>query len=719
MNIQKRLDLKRDFTSNYNNTKLRLFRVDINDPIKFYLYKAELWKDNNEGFDFFKKIWKILLKIIEIYKNKIKSPSLDDIIEKKTIENEKIDEADIQIQETVEEGKKTNKTINYEIEEDLDEFKAKEYIGNEKCQNVLETYKNEKITIDHPEYRKFKMCQETVNSEKLANENISGIYPSLDDPNFVKKISLKREFFETKYDTVKQEDIENIEKKVDELCGKKTFQLSPHQMFIRNFMSSNTPYKSLLLYHGLGTGKTCSSILVTENMRVYLKKLNIKKKIFIVASPVVQENYKIQLFDEKKLKKVGGKWDIKSCTAKSLIKDVNPIGDNISRDRLVKNVNKLIKSSYSFMGYNKFSNYITNIMNRYGIGKNDDEKTRAKKIKLIKNEFSNRLIVIDEVQNIRNVKEENKIKESSNNFLELVKYADNLKLILLTATPMFNDPQEIVWLLNLMNINDNRVPINVSDVFDKDGELLIGNMGEEIGKELLERKMRGYISYVRGENPMTFPNAIYPNDYDNTESLIYLKNSGDWEYPKLQMNDREINEPIKYLDITAISIENYQEQAYNYIIQRIKNKHPVLAEKRKGIQYTIIDGAIQSLNMIYPDIELEPAIKSNSLSYDYKSLYGKSGLSRVMEHNNGMKGGFEYKPETISQYGRIFNIDNIGNYSCKMKSILDSVINSEGIIIIYSQYIYGGCIPIALALEELYFQDMVKVLYLKNDKHHK
>ena len=47
----------------------------------------------------------------------------------------------------------------------------------------------------------------------------------------------------------------------------------PHQIFIRNFMSSNTPYKVLLHYHGLGTGKTCSSILVTENMRVYLKKL--------------------------------------------------------------------------------------------------------------------------------------------------------------------------------------------------------------------------------------------------------------------------------------------------------------------------------------------------------------------------------------------------------------------------------------------------------------
>ena len=53
---------------------------------------------------------------------------------------------------------------------------------------------------------------------------------------------------------------------------------------------------------------------------------------------------------------------------------------------------------------------------------------------------------------------------------------------------MFNAPQEIVWLLNLMNINDSRVLINVSDVFDKDGELLIDPVGGEVGKEILERK---------------------------------------------------------------------------------------------------------------------------------------------------------------------------------------------------------------------------------------
>ena len=313
--------------------------------------------------------------------------------------------------------------------------------------------------------------------------------------------------------------LENIEKKVNELCNPSEFQLSPHQMFIRNYLSFNTPYNSILLFHGLGTGKTCSSITVAEEMRQYLKQMNIEKKIIIVASPVVQENYRMQLFDERKLKKVGGVWNIKSCTGNIFIKEINPINSKISREKLVSQINKIIKNWYLFMGYNQFSNFINKMINKYRISDDDNDEQKKRKRKLIQNEFSNRMIVIDEVQNIRNIK---KIKKSSNNFLELVKYSDNLKLILLTATPMYNNPEEIIWLLNLMNINDNRVPISVSDVFNKESELLVGNGGEQIGKELLIRKMRGYISYVRGENPFTFPNAIYPYDYSDAFSIKSL-----------------------------------------------------------------------------------------------------------------------------------------------------------------------------------------------------
>ena len=65
------------------------------------------------------------------------------------------------------------------------------------------------------------------------------------------------------------------------------------------------------------------------------------------------------------------------------------------------------------------------------------------------------------------------------------------------------------------------------------------------------------------------------------------------------------------------------------------------------------------------------------------------------------KTNFEYKNDIVKKYGRIFSPENIGNYSSKIKSICNNILNSDGVIIIYSQYLDGGLVPLALALEEM------------------
>lgn len=37
-------------------------------------------------------------------------------------------------------------------------------------------------------------------------------------------------------------------------------KLKPHQAFVRTFLGKDTPYRGLILYHGLGSGKTCAAI---------------------------------------------------------------------------------------------------------------------------------------------------------------------------------------------------------------------------------------------------------------------------------------------------------------------------------------------------------------------------------------------------------------------------------------------------------------------------
>jgi len=120
---------------------------------------------------------------------------------------------------------------------------------------------------------------ENSNKKKFKNDENEFLYPHLDDPNFNIKITNKKEFDETQFPEKTKKDFKNIKSISNKTCKNKEFELSTQQMFVRNFMSFQTPYNSLLIYHGLGTGKTCSSINVCEEMRSYLKQIGIKKKL--------------------------------------------------------------------------------------------------------------------------------------------------------------------------------------------------------------------------------------------------------------------------------------------------------------------------------------------------------------------------------------------------------------------------------------------------------
>ena len=120
-------------------------------------------------------------------------------------------------------------------------------------------------------------------------------------------------------------------------------------------------------------------------------------------------------------------------------------------------------------------------------------------------------------------------------------------------------------------------------------------------------------------------------------------------------------------------------------------------DPEKGIQYTAVDGPEQALNIIYPNKDIDTG------KADYKGMYGKTGLSRIMFYDKNSQKEFQYSQKTLDNYGRIFNSDDgedspLRKYSAKIYSIINTIKNSEGIILVYSNYIFGGCVPIALAL---------------------
>ena len=347
-------------------------------------------------------------------------------------------------------------------------------------------------------------------------------------------------------------------------------ELAPYQIFVRNFLSFQTPYNSLLLYHGLGSGKTCSAIGVSEEMRDYLKQMAITKRIIIVASPNVQDNFKSSLFDERKLKQIDGQWNLKGCTNNKFLKEINPMNmKGLSRDKVISQVKKIINNSYLFLGYIEFANLITKkSMVDSSIPENKRELISNTKLQ---NFFNDRLIVIDEIHNIR-MTDDNKNKRVALSLLKLVKIAKHLRLLLLSATPMYNSYKEIIWLINIMNINDGRSTIELRDVFDSDGNFKKDSKGQNIGRELLMRKSTGYISFVRGENPYTFPYRIFPSEFDAKHSIKSIT------YPKYQLNNIVIDEPLQYIDVYTNIIGEYQKIGYLYILNSVLNKDKGLEE---------------------------------------------------------------------------------------------------------------------------------------------
>lgn len=685
----------------------------------------------------------------------------------------------------------------------------------------------EGLTVFNKKCNESTLRKEEQEREALREENIKDpssknfLYPTLNDPDFNVKIALKKEFNDSKYDGA----IVDVEEYSNILNNSSSFELQPHQLFVKNFLSTQTPYNSLLLYHGLGSGKTCSAIGICEEHRDNEMLAGSKKKIIIIASPNVQDNFRLQLFDERKLKQENGAWNIDICTNNKLLKEINPTNiKNLTKENIIKQVNDVISSYYDFMGYIQFSNIVDKIISdslKYVLKSSSNEIKQQQITRALNNYFSNRLIVIDEVHNIR-IADDNPKKSTAINLMSVIRSSNNVRLLLLSATPMYNNYTEIIWLLNLMNANDRRGEIKLDDIFYQK-QWKKDDSGRPIGKDLFIQKSTGYISFVRGEDPYTFPFRIYPNMISESVTKRIPLYTFDGEndncvvipYPSFQMNgmpvpnnnnERSLEKNRNIIKLTLSHIGSYQMIAYKCIVYNIKNKllsnsanAEAVFEEMESFGFKLLQKPLEALNMIYPvegltarassvppikkngfidneevvaaigdfsdadlnevtidedvgDEEKDIATKEDSIkggakgdvavveqespvklvqkktkktkeakeeeinnSFSLSKLIGEKGLKNTMNYDNREKafdeGTFEYKPSLLKnkKRGRIFTQENIRKYSSKIARICDSIYDpatntlSKGIILIYSQFIYSGLIPMALALEEMGF----------------
>ena len=537
-------------------------------------------------------------------------------------------------------------------------------------------------------------------------ENV--LYPNIDDPDFQYKIAQKKEFADTRYDG----RILDIEEESEKRCNA-PFELMPHQLFVKNFMSMQTPYNSLLLYNGLGSGKSLTAIGVSEEMRTYMKQVGVHKRIVVLASPNVVNNFRLQLFDESKLRLENGIWTINSSIAQAILDEINPTHlKDMSKSRILANVHALIKTYYDFKGYVKFSNEISNALKPFPEGD-------PRRIRKIQSMFNNHLFVIDEVHNIRLTRDNDDLT-TANYLYMIAKHAKNVRFVLLSATPMYNSYKEIIWLTNLMNVNDRRTEITNEQIFTKTGEFRTPiSSNELVGEALLRKKLMGYVSYVRGENPYTFPFRIYqsnlPKPPDNEPPIyppLFMSKIGDIQKRVYQMALKQIQQrrttvqsadastPTNDMDMGSVTEQKNMNVATHIPKDDsaklgIQKNMMTYLETLDNVGYEQLRVPIQTLNIVYQDIPADKMDTQQNMNMDF--FVGKLGLEQVVQITPEKR--YKYQ----SNNSHFFEKQKLRPYSQKISTILDHIHGSTGIVMIYSEFIYGGVIPMALALEEAGF----------------
>ena len=283
-------------------------------------------------------------------------------------------------------------------------------------------------------------------------------YPDYNDPNLQQKIFKKREFY---YHRVPQRDVLKSEKEIEDYrnlnCKFEEFEPKEQQIILPNYINPNTPFKGILLMHGTGSGKTMTAIRIAEQFKDQVKKYN--TKIFVlVPGPNVKENFK------KELVNTTGDTYIKN---KQLLNQMSKEDVNYEKKMALNNALQF----YKIMSYKTFQKIIEKTFN-------ENKKIKSKYRKNEHGEYE-REIVIDKIVNMNNavliIDEAHNITDTQCGLAlhQIIKNSENLRIILLTATPMINLADEIVELLNFIRPCNDKIERDKIFTNDKNYEMKI------------------------------------------------------------------------------------------------------------------------------------------------------------------------------------------------------------------------------------------------------
>jgi superfamily II DNA or RNA helicase len=391
-------------------------------------------------------------------------------------------------------------------------------------------------------------------------------YPEIDDELFYDKLNNKMEFYDNRIDNVK-----------------KGLFLEPNQNYVGNYLSSDTIYNSLLLYHSTGVGKSISAInIISQNQD--------KPVLVLIKNKSIEQNFKNQI------------------------------------DRFQSEMGTDI-TDIKYINYGAFVNRTLGAKGSEVRGGKVSE-TRTVSGNKIEN-LSDYLIIVDEVHNILN-------NEGYRSLRYMLDKSKNYKLLLLSATPIFDNVKEIFELSNLLNDRYSQLPIrdalNKSELIntvDRDETNILSsgivNLSNK-GVNELKEKLRGKISYLT-INPSTFPRV-------EEKGTIIRKPQGQTT-----------------LKVIKCKMSSFQYEGYKKAINLDTDNIDSNSNAKKS---SLFKNASDASTIIYPN-----------------GGFGKDGFKSIRDKNFLKK-------------------NNIRQYSQKLYNILENVEKSNGPVLIYSEYVTAG-----------------------------
>ena len=439
----------------------------------------------------------------------------------------------------------------------------------------------------------------------------------------------------------------NVFSKTDLVSNSEEFNLSPNQLFLKKWLSPDSDNNGVLLFHGVGVGKTCTSIQIAENFKEMFNH-----KVLVIVPKNLKANYKRQLFNVRTLE--GD--NLEQCTGND---DLQKIPDRslLTSDVIEKKAMRLIKQQYQLVGRGEF------------VTKVEETGMNPEKINAL---FSNRVIIVDEVHNMR-MSADSSEKKAPAMLKMVLEYATNVKLVLMSATPMFNEAEEILWIMDLLYTNAKVPGLQFlgKSLFNSTGLL------KKKAGVVLSDFARRYVSYMRGDNPVTFPARLYPSVNKDSHVLTAAKYPAIDAYTHANIAE---SEQMKYTEIVGSKMSKSQQQLYMKL--QDDSNDPEMIKK------------IQLSNIKFP---------MKNETDDAQFAIGDTGFDQCFDTLDKKHLCVKYKDWVLATHGAFLDEERAVEHSPKIGRLCNYVKNSEGVVVIYSRYVWAGIIPIAIALEHAGF----------------